>query len=67
MRSETQYVIEGAQPTVLNTYIVDESRLTEAGDPVQWDLVLVGRNRMAWHRTDWEEGALTGPLMRCEP
>lgn len=65
MRSETQYVVEASSPTVLNTFIVDEHRLTDSGEPVKWDLVVVARNQLAWHRTDWQDGALTDALMRC--
>lgn len=65
MTDETHYVIEGSTPTVLNTYIPDETRLTDEGDPVKWDLVVVGRNRLAWHRTDWAAGGLTKALVRC--
>jgi len=63
--SITNYVIEGSSPGVLHTYITDESRVTDEGDPAKWDLVLVARNRLAWHRTDWQEGSLTGTLEPC--
>lgn len=65
MRSVTPYVIEGDGPGVLHTFIPDETRLTDAGDPVKWDLVVVARNRLAWHRTDWPGGGLTKMLRRC--
>ena len=64
--SVTDYVIEGEAPGVLHTYIPGETRTTDDGTPVKWDLVVVGRNRIAWHRADWPEGALTRMLRRCE-
>jgi hypothetical protein len=67
MRSVTDYVIEGSTPTTLHTFIVDESRVTEKGEPVKWDLVALAPDRLSWHRTDWQEGGLTGALMRCGP
>ena len=64
-RTVTDYVIEGWTPLMLKTFIPNETRLTQAGDPVKWDLVVVGRNRIAWHRADWPAGALTRMLRRC--
>ena len=43
-----------------------ETRLTENGEPVVWDLVLRSPNRYAWHRTDWPPVALTGEIQRCD-
>lgn len=65
MESVTNYVVEGATATALNTFIPEETRLTEDGVPVKWDLVMVARNRLVWHRTDWPEGSLTAALRRC--
>jgi hypothetical protein len=42
-----------------------ETRMTEQGEPVVWDLVLVGPNTYRWHRTDWPLGMLTNPVHRC--
>ena len=64
--SVTNYVIEGSAPGVLHTYIPDETRMTDRGEPVKWDLVVVARNRITWHRKDWPEGAYTRMLRRCE-
>jgi hypothetical protein len=64
--SMTPYVIEGSSPRMLNTFIPTETRLTEDGKPVKWDLVVLARNRLAWHRADWPEGATTGMLRRCQ-
>lgn len=63
--SVTDYVIEGATESTLNTFIPGETRVDDKGVPVKWDLVLVGRNRIAWHRADWPDGALTGMLRPC--
>ena len=63
--SVTDYVVEGSSASALHTYIPGETRLDDNGQPVKWDLVLVGRNRLAWHRTDWPEGSLTGMLRPC--
>jgi len=42
-----------------------ETRLTDAGEPVVWDLVLKGPNHYAWHRTDWARGGSTLEIERC--
>lgn len=42
-----------------------ETRRTAGGDLVIWDLVLATPNRYHWHRTDWEAGAVTRPIVRC--
>jgi hypothetical protein len=42
-----------------------ETRLTDDGAPVVWDLVLQGPNNYAWHRTDWLRGAVTREIQRC--
>lgn len=55
--SHTQASIRGA--------IRGETRLTDAGVPVVWDLVLQSPNSYAWHRTDWFRGALTREIERC--
>jgi hypothetical protein len=65
MKSVTHYVIEDWSDGVLHTFIVDESRVTDDGAHVKWDLVLVGRNRLAWHRTDWDYAGLTAAMHSC--
>jgi hypothetical protein len=42
-----------------------EDRLTDAGKPVVWDLVLTSPDSYAWHRTDWLLGMQTGDIKRC--
>jgi hypothetical protein len=63
--SVTNYVIDSATKSTLSTYIPEETRVDANGSPVRWNLVLVGRNRMAWHRADWPEDSLTGMLRPC--
>lgn len=42
-----------------------ETRLTDDSQLVVWDLVLRSRDRYSWHRTDWEPGAYTRDIERC--
>jgi hypothetical protein len=49
----------------LRMVIEGEKRTTPAGDPVVWDVVLLGPDRFCWHRTDWQPGACTPAVVRC--
>jgi hypothetical protein len=42
-----------------------EERLTDAGEPVVWDLVLTSANSYHWYRTDWPRGSSTPEVKRC--
>jgi hypothetical protein len=42
-----------------------EDRMTDAGVPVVWDLLLRGPNMYVWHRTDWPALMTEGPVVRC--
>src|SRR5690606_21182497 len=57
---ETTYIIERTGPGiipgrdhVIRASIVGETRRTDAGALVVWDLVLLTANRYTWHRADW--------------
>jgi len=59
IRAHTRSSIRGA--------IRGETRMTEDGHPVVWDLVLKSPDRYAWHRTDWTFGSYTREIRRCLP
>jgi hypothetical protein len=42
-----------------------ETRLTEAGNPVEWDLRMVDANHFCWDRADWPLLTCTKMLQRC--
>jgi hypothetical protein len=44
---------------------VGETRTTDAGVPVEWDLLMLNADAFCWHRTDWSPGACTPLLKRC--
>ena len=58
IEAHTRHSIRGA--------IRGETRLTDAGKPVIWDLVLRSPDRYVWHRTDWPEPGSTGVIERCK-
>ncbi|MGO4853791.1 hypothetical protein [Phaeovulum sp. W22_SRMD_FR3] len=51
--------------TAFRSRIEGETRLTEAGNPVEWDLRMVDANHFCWHRADWPPLACTKMLERC--
>jgi hypothetical protein len=63
--SEFQYQILSVTPSAIRMQLEDETRLTDSGKPVIWDLQLLTQNQYRWHRTDWRYGAYTRPVKRC--
>jgi len=64
--TEATYQILGEGPGYLRMEIRGETTTTEAGKPVQWDLVLLSSDSYCWHRTDWQLGGCTQPATRCK-
>lgn len=60
-----EYDIHEVSTRHIRGLIRGETRLTDAGKPVVWDLVLTSRDEYRWHRTDWGAGAYTAPVRRC--
>jgi hypothetical protein len=52
-------------PFVIRAAMEGETRRTDAGELVVWDLILATPNRYHWHRTDWPNLAITGAIIRC--
>jgi hypothetical protein len=65
MLSAGNRVIPGL-PFVIRAEIEGETRRTDAGVPVVWDLILASLNRYHWHRTDWPDGGITNAVIRCD-
>jgi hypothetical protein len=42
-----------------------ETRLTDDGEPVVWDLVLTSADTYQWHRADWSMFGYTATVRRC--
>jgi hypothetical protein len=62
-----RYEIRGHTRSSIRGFIEDETRRTESGELVVWDLVLMSPNEYRWHRKDWEEGGYTKGVLRCPP
>lgn len=59
------YDISAQTDTWIRGAIRGETRLTPDGKPVVWDLVLLSKDKYAWHRTDWVTGGRTASIQRC--
>lgn len=59
------YEIIDATPGVMRMSLIGETRSTEAGLPVVWDLLMLDTDSFCWHRTDWPVGACTKLWTRC--
>jgi hypothetical protein len=61
----TQYEILGTGANAIRGRIVDETRRTDRGEIVVWDLILFEQDRYCWRRTDWPAEGCTQPVVRC--
>jgi hypothetical protein len=65
-RTTTTYDVLRTDSTTIRGAIRGETRRTDDGKPVVWDLVLMGPNEYRWHRTDWWSRGYTAPIVRCD-
>jgi len=64
--STTTYDITMVSQSAIRGAIRGETRLTDDGKPVVWDLVLVGPDTYRWRRTDWFSAwGYTPSIVRC--
>ena len=61
----TKYELLGEGPGFMRMAMKGETRTTDEGEPVKWDMVLLTPDSYCWHRTDWQEGGCTQPAHRC--
>ena len=61
----TRYVLHEVTRSSIRGRITDETRLTDRGDPMVWDLVLTSPDSYRWRGTEWPAGAYTGAVVRC--
>ena len=63
--SVTTYDILKTTPSRIRGAIRGETRMTDDGKPVVWDLVVTGDNEYSWYRTDWPSWGRTSGNIRC--
>src|SRR5262249_26983880 len=61
----TVYRILAWSANALRMEIIGETRKTEDGDPVIWDLIVLSPDSYCWHRADWPPQGCTGRVLRC--
>jgi hypothetical protein len=54
-------------PTRIRGAIRGETRRTDSGVPVVWDLVMIGPDEYRWRRTDWRFWQFTRGVLRYDP
>lgn len=59
------YDIVREAPSSITGAIRNETRFTEDGKPVVWELILVSPDRYVWRRTDWARWGSTAAIIRC--
>jgi hypothetical protein len=60
-----RYEVRGSTRSSIRGFLQGETRRTDRGDLVVWDLVLTSRDSYRWHRTDWADGSYTPKVVRC--
>ena len=53
-------------PFAIRAAMEGETRRTDLGQLVVWDLLLASPNRYHWHRTDWADLGVTRAIIRCD-
>lgn len=61
-----RYEVRRSTRSSIRGFLLGETRRTDRGDLVVWDLVLSSRDTYRWHRTDWADGLYTSEVARCE-
>lgn len=63
-----RYEIRSISQGTLTLFSIEpeETRLSDNGDLVVWELVALGDTQFHWRGQDWPEGRHTPPALRCE-
>lgn len=64
-RVDATYQVLGNIPNGLRVALDGEARLDPTGEPVTWNLLLLGKDRYCWHRSDWPADGCTKSVVRC--
>lgn len=62
----TQRFADGTPAPWLLIRYDNEQRMTEAGEPVAWRLLMTSADRFTWQRLDWQHGNFAPVRIRCE-
>lgn len=64
-RRQATYSILRELSNGLSMSLHDETRHDASGKPVTWDLIVMDKNQMCWHRSDWPQYGCTKSISRC--
>jgi len=64
-RRQATYNILRELPNGLSMSMHDETRRDASGKLVTWDLIVMDKNQMCWHRSDWPQYGCTKSIDRC--
>ena len=65
--AEVRYEVRENSSKAIRVFMVQpaETRRTDAGELVVWDLILVSRDTYRWRRLDWPASTSTRDVVRC--
>jgi hypothetical protein len=63
--NDVVYEVLADEGKTMRLRAVGETRKTDAGVPVEWNLLMLNADTFCWRRTDWKAGACTALLQRC--
>ena len=66
-RKESVYEVLGHGDYVIRLFLTSETRRDEAGELVEWDLIMLSPDEYVWRQSDWPEEMSTPLLERCPP
>ena len=66
--TEVRYEVREHSGKAIRVFMVQpaETRRTDAGELVAWDLILVSRDTYRWMRSDWPASGGTRDVVRCQ-
>lgn len=64
--AKAEYDIQGHDENHIRGLMRGETRLTDSGEPMVWDLVLTSGASYRWRGTEWVPGGYTDEVRRCE-
>lgn len=64
-RRQATYSILSVLPIGLSVALHGETRRDASGKPVTWDLIIMDKSKLCWHRSDWPQYGCTKSISRC--
>jgi hypothetical protein len=65
--TEVRYEVRGHSDKAIRLFMVQpaETRRSDTGELVVWDLILISRDKYRWRRLDWPPAGGTRDVVRC--